>query len=606
MLTVAAAESGYELRGSALDMAGGCVSGGAYRCYIAVGQSCPTGSSESGDYSNKGGFIYDLQADLSAPVIDHSPETEATAGGPLVVEADIRDEGSGIMVCDLHYRRGGEAEFGSVVSMTRASGDTYAATIPGAAVAERGLEYYIRAIDGAGNRDSTDAYMVIVNVTQLQIDQELESRTYRLISFPITTTSEDPGNVLVDDLGSPDRKRWKLCHWSPTDAEYHEYDVDWSVTTDNIAPGRGYWLITRDNSWITVSGSSVDFSEEYVVTLYPGWNQIGCPYAFSVDWQDVTKAQGIEDRLVAYLDGGYEDATTLDPWEGYWVKNNSLNPAAIAIPPIEAIGPSQTPAKLSTEPIWQVQLSVRCGEYHDAQNYLGISDSALPGWDAQDYSEPPPPFTFVSLYFVHEDRDYRPGKFATDFRCPFEEGETWDFTVESNVSETAVDLDVVGARSIPDSLVVAIFDLATNASFNPRENGHYQFSTGIPLYERAFRFAVGSEAYVEEVRNALPVLPDHYALGQNYPNPFRHNTEIRFELAYCEEPSVQHVWLGIYNAAGRLVRTLVDQYHEPGRYVVPWDGLDASGRASSDGLYFYRLTADNGRWSQTRKMVRIR
>lgn len=88
-------------------------------------------------------------------------------------------------------------------------------------------------------------------------------------------------------------------------------------------------------------------------------------------------------------------------------------------------------------------------------------------------------------------------------------------------------------------------------------------------------------------------------LDQNYPNPFNPTTQIRFELR--ESSNVQ---LRVFDAAGRLVRVLVDAKIEAGRHAIGWDGLNESQKAVASGIYFYRL--DAGHFSQTRKMIIMR
>jgi len=62
--------------------------------------------------------------------------------------------------------------------------------------------------------------------------------------------------------------------------------------------------------------------------------------------------------------------------------------------------------------------------------------------------------------------------------------------------------------------------------------------------------------------------------------------------------------LRVYDVGGRLVKTLVDDRRDPGRYKVTWDGKDNEGREVLSGVYFYRLSAGNqGRLSETRKLV---
>jgi hypothetical protein len=89
-------------------------------------------------------------------------------------------------------------------------------------------------------------------------------------------------------------------------------------------------------------------------------------------------------------------------------------------------------------------------------------------------------------------------------------------------------------------------------------------------------------------------LPKVYRLDQNFPNPFNPVTTIRFALV-----EASHVQLRIYDAAGRLVMTVVDREMDAGEHTVR---LDARGLAS--GVYFYRIVAD--RFVKTKKMIVLR
>jgi len=92
-------------------------------------------------------------------------------------------------------------------------------------------------------------------------------------------------------------------------------------------------------------------------------------------------------------------------------------------------------------------------------------------------------------------------------------------------------------------------------------------------------------------------LPRQTVLHQNVPNPFNPVTEIRFDLSQGGRVS-----LLIYDVAGRLVRTLLDQDLSAGRnHSAVWNGLDDHDRSVASGVYFYRL--DAGDKLLTRKMV---
>jgi hypothetical protein len=89
-------------------------------------------------------------------------------------------------------------------------------------------------------------------------------------------------------------------------------------------------------------------------------------------------------------------------------------------------------------------------------------------------------------------------------------------------------------------------------------------------------------------------------LDNNYPNPFNPTTSIRYGI---KEQS--NVSLKIYNVAGQLVRTLVNEAKKPaGTYSVTWDGRSNSGSAVSSGVYFYKLVSQN--FTQTKKMVLLK
>lgn len=90
-----------------------------------------------------------------------------------------------------------------------------------------------------------------------------------------------------------------------------------------------------------------------------------------------------------------------------------------------------------------------------------------------------------------------------------------------------------------------------------------------------------------------------YFLGQNTPNPFNPMTKIKYGL---EEPG--NVRLRIYDAAGRLVRILVNEHHGTGTYEAVWDGQNHSGIPAASGVYFYELHA--GRFDETKKMILLR
>lgn len=70
------------------------------------------------------------------------------------------------------------------------------------------------------------------------------------------------------------------------------------------------------------------------------------------------------------------------------------------------------------------------------------------------------------------------------------------------------------------------------------------------------------------------------------PNPVRTGTLLRFDLG-----SPERVRAGLYDAAGRLVRVLVDERLPAGAHQRTWDRRDHAGRSVAPGVYFLRLEA---------------
>ncbi|PWB68099.1 hypothetical protein C3F09_12335 [candidate division GN15 bacterium] len=89
------------------------------------------------------------------------------------------------------------------------------------------------------------------------------------------------------------------------------------------------------------------------------------------------------------------------------------------------------------------------------------------------------------------------------------------------------------------------------------------------------------------------VIPDGYALAQNFPNPFNPMTTISFSLPVASEYS-----LTIYNMAGQVVAEITGAA-DAGVVSIKWDGS-----AFSSGVYLYRLSA--GSFTDSRKMMLLK
>jgi M6 family metalloprotease-like protein len=135
---------------------------------------------------------------------------------------------------------------------------------------------------------------------------------------------------------------------------------------------------------------------------------------------------------------------------------------------------------------------------------------------------------------------------------------------------------------------------------------------GVPAgyYDVVVRNPDGQEAVIEdgfEVTSTAsglenPGFAASNKLHQNHPNPFNPTTTIRYSIK-----EQGHVTLKVYNAAGQLVRTLVDDMQAPraGGFAVVWNGRNDAGISVASGVYMYRLTAGN-QFQDVRKLVLLK
>ncbi len=113
----------------------------------------------------------------------------------------------------------------------------------------------------------------------------------------------------------------------------------------------------------------------------------------------------------------------------------------------------------------------------------------------------------------------------------------------------------------------------------------------------------GNESEAAEMQSVSAVgdnvVPTRTALLAAYPNPFNPSTKLSFELA-----APARVRLNIFDAAGRLVNTLVDEQRGVGRHEFVWNGQNTAGQSVASGVYLYRFEA--GDVVQTKRMMLVK
>jgi len=608
--------AGYEIPFSGTTEGGGRASAGSYQLTYTIGQPSPVGLGSASTFQLTSGLA-PLIADVAPPAIAHTAVEPVPPRTPVDVSAQIVDMRSGVDTVRVLFHEGGLFTFRER-PMQLVSQNTYSAALPPSSVTERGIVYYIEARDNAGNvaRYPKDAPDSLVNLTVYFTDftsDELPAGAYRMVSIPGMPASGDPDSILVDDLGAYDRKSWRLGRWNPAQAECGERCYDEYPAVDGFAPGRAFWLISREARRFDFSGFSADISRPSTVPLAKGWNQIATPFGFATDWLSAKIGFGgnlysigdlhvvgpdtlfVEDNLIGY-DGSYQGfRSELRPWEGYWVYNSGTEDIDLVVVPQGSVaGVAGTPdlGHLGTAD-FTLQLKVRSNEHPERVSFAGMSRQGGDAWDPLDLHEPPPMDDYLRAIFPRQGWGRHSGNYMADIRQTNNGGASWDFVVESSGSEHA-SLALASLGQMPQTWKVFLYDLDLGLRLDTASLPHNFDVEG----SRRFVLMAGTDQFIaaEEASGGINLKP---GIVSTVPNPFSEEVSITFFT-----PAKGPVEVSVYSVEGRLVNTVDRGVVDQGIHTVIWNGNSAAGRAASPGIYFLRLEAGHERIA--RKIMKIR
>lgn len=100
-----------------------------------------------------------------------------------------------------------------------------------------------------------------------------------------------------------------------------------------------------------------------------------------------------------------------------------------------------------------------------------------------------------------------------------------------------------------------------------------------------------------DLKNEVVIgIPAKFNLYQNYPNPFNPSTKIDFDIPYAA-----YVQLIVFDVTGKKVRTLVNEFRQPGYYTVNFE-------SNSSGIFYYALNVNTsvGKFASVKKMINVK
>jgi hypothetical protein len=182
---------------------------------------------------------------------------------------------------------------------------------------------------------------------------------------------------------------------------------------------------------------------------------------------------------------------------------------------------------------------------------------------------------------------------------------TWDVAATDVAPVSCASVDILLSTDNGDTFPIVL------AAGTPNDGSEVVIVPALPLATSSARVQVAAADNVFFDWNDAPFAIDAGPVGVGeivraesattlsvYPNPFEREASVSFSVV---RPGP--VRLRVFDVAGRVVSTLLDETREAGRATVAWNGLDTSGREAGSGIYFVRLDAAGE--SRTVRWVRL-
>ena len=532
------------------------------------------------------GFLKTTQSVFSEPPVISTfslPALIQKNGQSVPIEASLYDL-NGISAVNLHLQKGASSDI-IILPLINVANDDFKVMIPDSLIDIYNFRAKVVGYDNMQFSTSTDYIS-----TQIQFNNGELSMSNNFSNYP----------------NGIDRDMWKLISWpgKPSNASLAISELEdghvfftWSsvknkyLIADEIELGRSYWFRHRYDEPVLFQEdtSSSIVLEKFVINLDDGWNLVGSPFSFPVQFE---KDSTVTDPIT-YVDGGWsESQSELIPWNGYAV----YTPISSQLTLLPFLDNDSSARKIALKDEWYLNVKAQSKNYVNNSLEIGRRAHAEESIDFFDTPVFPDIETGLNLSLdLNGTKDF---KYMRDIRDIDELNGVWNLKIDSNEDEE-IFLSGVFKGNKFEGLSVAIIDIPKRkAIFDFLDHGTQIIKDSKIAYD--VKFIVGESDYVDKMSNEiLNNIPTTFFLSQNYPNPFNPITKLDYNL-----PLRSKVNISVYNVLGQEIKTLLNEVKEYGYHSVIWNGKDNSGKDMASGVYFARITSQS--FIKTRKMLLVK
>lgn len=532
-------------------------------------------------------FTTELPPDNTPPTITYTP-ANFVKGSSNSISIQVADNtnGSGVdpATVKLYYRGIMSDDAPTSASMTAGSGNSWTVAVQNTWLDELGLEFYFEASDKSGNSARLPAgesfftsYILQGNepsgmpqVPPSYVGVGGKKQDYRMFSIPYDLGSNSI-SAIFSELGPVDKFKWRIVQYNNSNNSYSD--------ATSISRGRGYWINTVESVNLAIENAMTPEhtkADLFTMQLQQGWNLIGNPYPFPIDWNAVKAGNTNIGDLKTYSGSFVTDVGgILSPFEGAFVMVNSGS-ESLTIP---FSAKASTGGRVNNHnPFdghgWLLPLTIESESIRNTLGGVGMHDQANTSYDPYDDFPMPHLFDVPELRFSHEEHFMK--AFTRDI-VPLSNEYTWDFTVSDARGITELSW---GHEYLPgeNDLELFLLDISAQRLINMRSATSYSFDAD---QSKQFRLFAG---YNLEGN----IQPTGVVLGEAWPNPATNAVSVPFTLPdYEAEYSVR---LEVFDALGRRVALLEDGALGPDFHERV---LDLEHAKLNSGIYSYRLTVNS-------------
>jgi len=533
------------------------------------------------------GFLQTTQNVFSEPPVISTfnlPDLIHKNGQSVPVTASLYDL-NGISSVNLHLQRGASSDE-IILPLSRVVNDEYKALIPDSLIDVYNFRAKIIGYDNMQYSTSTDyiSTRIQFNSGELSMSNDysyypngVDRDAWMLISWPGAPTNI---NLAASEL----KDGHVFFTWSTVKNKY--------LIADKIELGHGYWFRHRYDEPVLFEedSSSAIALEKFVIDLDDGWNLIGSPFSFPVQFDK----DSIVTDPITYVDGGWsESQNELIPWNGYAVY--SPIPSQLTLLPFSENDSSAR--RIASEGEWY--LNVKAKSQNHIHNSMEIGRRAYAKESLDMYDTPVFPDIESSLSLSADLNGTRKSNYMRDVRDIEELNGVWNLKLDADEDEKEIFLSGVLKGKTPEGFSIAIIDIPERkATFDFLEYGLQIIKNSKISYD--IKIIMGELDYVQKMSDEiLENIPSTFYLSQNYPNPFNPVTKLDYNL-----PLRSKVNISIYNVLGQEIKILVNEIQEYGYHSITWNGKDDLGRDMASGVYFARMISKG--FTRTKKMLLVK